>query len=191
MAASGDRQQHCALTGARLAPHAPGSATPTGGRFLIARPAVMARNPGRPGCRPRAGDCPGRLHLADFTAKVHSMTGQTDNDYSIRQGAYDLRKLRGKSLVAKRSRPPPRASRCRPRTVAALLAIRDQVIAPLLAEVRSPRRGRPPATWTGPASTGTTTPFTSACRPCSGTSASPPTWPRHRQHLVDRGSASC
>jgi len=25
------------------------------------------------------------------------MTGQTDNDYSIRQGAYDLRKLRGKT----------------------------------------------------------------------------------------------
>ena len=55
------------------------------------------------------------------------MTGQTDNGYSIRQGAYDLRKLRGKNLVAKRSRPPPRASRCRPRTVAALLAIRDLV----------------------------------------------------------------
>lgn len=59
-----------------------------------------------------------------------------------------MRKLRAKNLVAKRSRPPPRASRCRRRTVAALLAIRDQVIAPLLAEVRSPRRGRPPATWT-------------------------------------------
>ena len=34
------------------------------------------------------------------------------------------------------------------RTIAALLTIRDQVIAPLLAGIRTPRRGRPPATWT-------------------------------------------
>jgi hypothetical protein len=34
------------------------------------------------------------------------------------------------------------------RTIAALLAIRDQVIAPILAGVRTPRRGRPPATTT-------------------------------------------
>jgi hypothetical protein len=29
-----------------------------------------------------------------------------------------------------------------------LLTLRDQVIAPILAGVRSPRRGRKPATWT-------------------------------------------
>lgn len=34
------------------------------------------------------------------------------------------------------------------RTIAALLAVRDKVIGPLLAGVRTPRRGRPPATWT-------------------------------------------
>jgi hypothetical protein len=34
------------------------------------------------------------------------------------------------------------------RTIAALLAVRDQVIAPILAGVRSPRRGRKPAHWT-------------------------------------------
>ena len=32
--------------------------------------------------------------------------------------------------------------------MAALLALRDQVIAPILAGVRSPRRGRKPAHWT-------------------------------------------
>src|SRR5258708_6974727 len=32
--------------------------------------------------------------------------------------------------------------------IAALLALRDQVIAPILAGVRSPRRGRKPAHWT-------------------------------------------
>ena len=32
------------------------------------------------------------------------MTGQTPEDYSFRQGAYDLRKLRGKQLVIKPGR---------------------------------------------------------------------------------------
>ncbi len=86
---------------------------------------------------------------AQFTARVQSMTGQTEGDYSIRQGAYDLRKLRGKGLVAKPGRTrryhvPENAAR----TIAALHAVRDQVIAPILAGVRTPRRGRPPATLT-------------------------------------------
>ena len=34
------------------------------------------------------------------------------------------------------------------RTIAALLTLRDQAIAPILAGVRSPRQGRKPATWT-------------------------------------------
>ena len=34
------------------------------------------------------------------------------------------------------------------RTIAALLTLRDQVIAPILAGVRSPRPGRTPAAWT-------------------------------------------
>jgi hypothetical protein len=34
------------------------------------------------------------------------------------------------------------------RTIAALLTLRDQVIAPILAAVRSPKMGRKPAHWT-------------------------------------------
>jgi hypothetical protein len=85
--------------------------------------------------------------VADFTAKVQAMTGQAG--YTTRQAAYDIRKLRGKNLAEKpgRSRsyliPPPAA-----RTIAALLALRDHVIGPILAGVRSPRMGRKPATWT-------------------------------------------
>jgi hypothetical protein len=84
---------------------------------------------------------------AEFTAKVQQL--DTRADYTIRQGAYDLRKLRGKGLAAKPGRtrryhiPPEQA-----RTIAALLALRDQVIAPILAGVRSPRRGRKPTHWT-------------------------------------------
>jgi hypothetical protein len=58
-------------------------------------------------------------------------------------------KLRGKDLIAKpagtrRYNVPLHAAR----TIAALLALRDQVIAPILAGVRSPRQGRKPAHWT-------------------------------------------
>jgi len=90
---------------------------------------------------------PGGFTVADLATKVQATTGQTG--YTIRQAAYDLRKLRGKDLLVKpgRSRryhvPPPAA-----RTIAALLALRDQVIGPILAGVRSPRLGRKPAHWT-------------------------------------------
>ena len=67
----------------------------------------------------------------------------------MRQAAYDLRKLRGKHLVDK----PNRARRYHvgapaARTIAALLTLRDQVIAPILAGLRSPHMGRKPAHWT-------------------------------------------
>jgi hypothetical protein len=87
--------------------------------------------------------------VAQFTAQVRAMTGQTQDGYSTRQGAYDMRKLRGKQLVAKPGRTrryhvPGDAAR----TIAALLTVRDKVIAPLIAGIRTPRRGRPPKNWT-------------------------------------------
>jgi len=87
--------------------------------------------------------------VAELTAKVQAMTGQTQTVSTIRQAAYDLRKLRGKALIAKPGKSrrylvPPTAAR----TTAALLALRDQVIGPILAGVRSPRLGRKPAHWT-------------------------------------------
>jgi hypothetical protein len=92
---------------------------------------------------------PGGFTVAQLAAKVQQQTGQTDADYTTRQAAYDLRKLRGKDLVVKpgqsrRYHAPPQALRA----ITALLVLRDQVIGPLLAGVRVPRRGRQPATWT-------------------------------------------
>jgi hypothetical protein len=81
---------------------------------------------------------PGGFTVAEFTARVHAMTGHSG--YTIRQAAYDLRKLRGKELIAKPGRTrryhltPQNAG-----TIAALLTLREQVIAPILAGVRSPR----------------------------------------------------
>jgi hypothetical protein len=85
--------------------------------------------------------------VAEFTAKVQAMTGQ--HDYTTRQAAHDIRKLRGKDLATRHGRSrrydvPAHAAR----TIAALLALRDHVIGPILAGVRSPRMGRKPAIWT-------------------------------------------
>jgi hypothetical protein len=85
--------------------------------------------------------------VAEFAARVCQLTRQ--DGYTIRQAAYDLRKLRGKDLIGKpgrtrRYRVPPQAAR----TIAALLALRNHIIAPILAGIRSPRPGRKPAHWT-------------------------------------------
>ncbi len=77
------------------------------------------------------------------------MTGLTQTGSTIRQAADDLRKLRGKDLIVKPGRS--RRYQVRPqaaRTIAGLLTLRDQVIGPILAGVRSPRLGRKPAHWT-------------------------------------------
>ena len=96
---------------------------------------------------------PGGFSVADFTAKVRAMTGQAG--YTIRNAAYDLRKLRGKHLADKPGRTrryliSPGAARI----ISALLTLREDVIAPLLAA--SPTRGSAARPATGPTSTGTT-----------------------------------
>jgi hypothetical protein len=92
---------------------------------------------------------PDGFTASQLAAKVQSMTGPSDSGYTTRQAAYDLRKLRGKQLVVKPGRTrryhvPPDAAR----TIAALTVLRDQILGPILAGVRTPRRGRKPTTWT-------------------------------------------
>ncbi len=76
--------------------------------------------------------------VAELAARVHAMTGRTEADYTTRQAAYDLRKLRAKAIVVKPDRSrryqvPPGAVR----TITALTTLRDQVLAPILAGTRS------------------------------------------------------
>jgi hypothetical protein len=90
---------------------------------------------------------PGGFTAADFAAKVRDMTGQAG--YTIRNAAYDLRKLRGKHLADKPGRTrryviSPGAARI----ISALLTLREQVIAPLLAGVADPRIHQTPRHWT-------------------------------------------
>jgi hypothetical protein len=92
---------------------------------------------------------PAGFSTAHFRAKVQSMTGQSDGDYTLRQAAYDLKKLRAKDLITKLGRSrryqlsPPSM-----RAITALLVLREHVIAPLLAGVRTPARPRTPSTLT-------------------------------------------
>jgi hypothetical protein len=91
---------------------------------------------------------PSGFTVTELAAKAGAMTGQTPSDYTVRQAAYD-QKLRGKGLItklgrARRYQVQPRAMRA----IAALFVLREHVIGPILAGVRSPRLGRKPATWT-------------------------------------------
>ena len=89
---------------------------------------------------------PGGFGAAEHAARVRQITGH--DGYTTWQATYDLRKLRGKQLINKPGRtrryhvPPDGA-----RVIAALLALRDHVIAPILAGVRSPLMGRKPKIW--------------------------------------------
>ncbi len=90
---------------------------------------------------------PGGFTVAKHAARVRQITGH--DGYTTPQAGYDLRKLRGKQLVDKPGRTrryhvPLSAAR----TISALLTLRDHVIAPILAGVRSPRMGRKPKIWT-------------------------------------------
>ena len=90
---------------------------------------------------------PGGFTVADFAARVRDMTGQAG--YTIRNAAYDLRKLRGKHLAGKPGRTrryliSPAAARI----ISTLLTLREHVIAPLLAGTADPRIRRTPRHWT-------------------------------------------
>ncbi|MGH9225112.1 MAG: hypothetical protein ACRD2W_15335 [Acidimicrobiales bacterium] len=98
---------------------------------------------------------PDGFTVGDLAVRARAMAGLAEGDYTVRQAAYDLRKLRAKNLVTKagnsrRYLVPPDAAR----TMTALLVLREHVLGPILAGCRVPMRGRRPNTWT--AVTGTT-----------------------------------
>src|SRR5262249_6483139 len=82
----------------------------------------------------------------DLAERVWTQQGRAMGSYGDRKASYDLRKLRGKSLVERVGKTRRYWVR-RPgiRTLAALLILREQVIKPVLAGVCRPKRGRPPS----------------------------------------------
>ncbi len=90
-----------------------------------------------------------RLHRRPVHVQGPLLDRPTEAQYSTRQAAYGLRKVRAKALISKPGRSrryqvAPTAAR----TISALLTLRDQVIVSLLAGVGSPWVGHPPCTLT-------------------------------------------
>jgi len=84
---------------------------------------------------------------ANLAERVRGQKGSAMASYVPRQAAYDLNKLRGKSLVARIGKTRRyRVRRPGIRTLVALQILREQVIKPVLAGVCRPKRGRPPKT---------------------------------------------
>ena len=110
---------------------------------------------------------PNGFTVAEFTAKVHAMTGTSSAAYSIRQAAYDLRKIRGKQLARQTRTDPPLPRRGTRRT-----HHRRPAHPARPGHRPDPRRGAQSHGWdanprTGPASTVTTNESASTCKPSS------------------------
>src|SRR5207244_5034944 len=71
-------------------------------------------------------------------AKVHSMTGQSEADYTQRHATYDLKKLRGKDLITKMGRSRRyEVSTSSMHAITALQVLRHHVVRPVLAGVQA------------------------------------------------------
>ena len=92
---------------------------------------------------------PAGFSTAHFRDKVQSISGLSDAHYTLRQAAYDLKKLRAKDLITKVGRSHRyQLSTPNMRAITALLVLREHVIRPLLAGVQQPPRAFKPTTWT-------------------------------------------
>ena len=88
---------------------------------------------------------PNGFTAADLAQRVGAKKEQVMASYGPRKAAYDLQKLRGKSLVERIDKTRRyRIRRPAIRTLVAYLILREQVIKPVLAGVCRPKRGRPP-----------------------------------------------
>jgi hypothetical protein len=88
---------------------------------------------------------PQGFSAADLAQRVGAQKGRGMASYGPRKAAYDLQKLRGKSLLERIDKTRRyRVHRPAIRTLVAYLILREQVIKPVLAGVCRPKRGRPP-----------------------------------------------
>jgi hypothetical protein len=88
---------------------------------------------------------PSGFSSSDVAAQVRAILATTADQYTPRQAAYDLKKLRGKELIRKigksrRYESVPEGLQ----TMVALLTLREKVIKPVLAGAGQPKRGRKP-----------------------------------------------
>ena len=90
---------------------------------------------------------PNGFTVSELAAEVQSRNPQLG--YGPRRAAYDLKKLRGKDLIQKKTgsrryQTPPAGLRA----MAALVILREKVLQPILAGAGKPKMGRKPKNWT-------------------------------------------
>ena len=88
---------------------------------------------------------PNGFRASDIAAQVREIMGYSEDTYTSRKAAYDLKKLRGKNVIrrvgkSRRYEIVPEGLRA----VTALLVLREKVIKPVLAGAGKPRQGRKP-----------------------------------------------
>jgi hypothetical protein len=88
---------------------------------------------------------PQRWGSAAVAAKVCEITGWSAEKYQARHASYDLKKLRGKKLIAKAGPRYYEASAHGLKTIAALAILHDKVLKPVLAKATNPKARRQPA----------------------------------------------
>jgi hypothetical protein len=88
---------------------------------------------------------PGGFTVGDLALKVHAMAGWKPEQYSPRQAAYDLAKIRGKDIVQRVDRSRRYMAKAEGvRKMWACVVLRDKVLKPMMAGAGRPRVGRPP-----------------------------------------------
>jgi hypothetical protein len=93
----------------------------------------------------RFAAAPDGFRASDIATKVQEIMGYSEDTYTSRKAAYDLKKLRGKNVIRRAGKS--RRYEIIPeglRAVTALLVLRDKVIKPVLAGAGKPRGGRKP-----------------------------------------------
>jgi len=88
---------------------------------------------------------PNGFRASDIAAQVREIMGYSEDTYTSRKAAYDLKKLRGKNVIrrvgkSRRYEIVPEGLRA----VTALLVLREKVIEPVLAGAGKPGQGRKP-----------------------------------------------
>lgn len=88
---------------------------------------------------------PDGFSARELAEGVCAQTSRTPDQYSPRQAAYDLKKIRGKGFVKRiQGSRRYRVSNTGFRTLGGLLVLREKVIKPVLAGAARPRPGQPP-----------------------------------------------
>jgi len=86
--------------------------------------------------------------ISQFASQVRAITGKKEPEYGTRRATYDLKKIRGKDVVARLGSSHRYQTTSQGlQTIAALLILREKIIRPILAGMGRAKMGRRPKNW--------------------------------------------